>query len=265
MCDFLQIFVCYISGMSNFLFLKKNNEDLFSIISEAENLFRDEYFEQSVVQIRRFAENLCKDILQDKVSVEDTFDSMINKVKDNSFGNIRMKEFADDLYFLKKHGNVSAHSSFANKNDGEAGKTALECLERAYEISVFYHNVKYGYDKKIDKTVFSEELLMTGKMTGKTFSPKMLKERYSDELKKNREQTSKIKRTRSVKVQKTKTSSFKPPAPRINATLQNVFLFAAFFFLFAAMVLLFQFFLTKTYILNSAQSNVIFAPHQIKH
>ena len=85
--------------MSNFLFLKKNNENLFNIISDAEKLFRDEYFEQTVVQIRRFAENLCKDLLGDKVLPDDTFDSMISKIKDNSFQNIRMKELADDLYF----------------------------------------------------------------------------------------------------------------------------------------------------------------------
>lgn len=170
--------------MSNFLFLKKDNENLFKIISEAENLFRDEYFEQSVVQIRRFAENLCKDILQDKVLPDDTFDSMINKIKDNSFGNTRMKEFSDDLYFLKKHGNSSAHSSSASKN----GKIALECLERAYEIAVFYSNIKFGYNKKIDKTIFSEELLMTGKKS----APK-LKEKYTYELQKARTKPSSTK------------------------------------------------------------------------
>jgi len=182
--------------MSNFLFLKNNNENLFNIISEAENLFRDEYFEQSVVQIRRFAENLCRDLLQDKILPDDTFDSMINKIKDNSFENMRMKEFADDLYFLKKHGNASAHSSSAIKN----GKVALECLERAYEISILYSNVKYGYNKKLDKTVYSEELLMTGKKTGKKSSPKILKEKYSKELEKTRTSSSNIKAKKTPKV-----------------------------------------------------------------
>ena len=181
--------------MSNFLFLKKNNENLFKIISEAENLFRDEYFEQSVVQIRRFAENLCKDLLQEKVLPDDTFDSMISKIKDNSFGNTRMKEFADDLYFLKKHGNTSAHSSSASQN----GKIALECLERAYEISIFYSSIKYGYNKKLDKTVFSEELLMSGKITGKKSSPKLLKDKYSNELKKSRAQSPSAKNIKSKK------------------------------------------------------------------
>lgn len=185
--------------MSNFLFLKKNNEKLFNIISEAENLFRDEYFEQSVVQIRRFAENLCRDLLQDKVLPDDTFDSMINKIKDNAFQNTRMKEFAEDLYFLKKHGNISAHSPSASKN----GKLALECLERAYEISILYSNIKYGYNKKLDKTVFSEEVLMTGKKTGKKSSPKLLKEKYSNELKKSRAKSSSAKTTKQKKSQKT--------------------------------------------------------------
>jgi hypothetical protein len=190
--------------MSNFLFLKKNNENLFNIISEAENLFRDEYFEQSVVQIRRFAENLCKDLLQNKALPDDTFDSMISKIKDNSFGNMRMKELADDLYFLKKHGNASAHSSSATKNC-ERGKIALECLERAYEVAIFYSNVKSGYDKKLDKAVFSEELLMTGKKTGKKSSPKVLKEKYSNELKKTRvsaQKTSRVQLHSSQNLQK---------------------------------------------------------------
>lgn len=167
--------------MSNFVFLKKNNENLFNIISEAEKLFRDEYFEQSVVQTRRFAENICRDLLQDKVLADETFDSMINRIKDKSFGNMRMQEYAEDLYFLKKHGNNSAHSSVSIKD----GKIALECLERAYEIAIFYSNVKYGYNKKLDKSVFSEEVLMTGNAT----SSKLLKEKYSTELEKTRKYT----------------------------------------------------------------------------
>lgn len=178
--------------MSNFLFLKKNNPNLFNIISEAEKLFRDEYFEQAMIQTRRFAENLCKDLLQYKVLPDETFDSMINRIKDKSFGNTRMQEFSDDLYFLKKHGNNSAHSSVAVKN----GKEALECLERAYEIAIFYSNIKHGYNKKIDKTVFSEELLMTGAKTSTK-----LKEKYTQELKKARTKTSSPK-SKYKKVQK---------------------------------------------------------------
>ncbi len=113
---------------------------------------------------------------------DETFDSMINRIKDKSFGNVRMQEFSDDLYFLKRQGNNSAHSSVTVKN----GKIALECLERAYEIAIFYSNIKYGYNNKLDKEVFSEELLMTGKKTGKKSSPILLKEQYSNELKKSR-------------------------------------------------------------------------------
>ena len=193
--------------MSNFLFLKKNNENLFNIISEAEKLFRDEYFEQSVVQTRRFAENICRDLLQGKVLPDETFDSMINGLKDKSFGNMRMQEFTEDLYFLKKHGNNSAHSSVAIKD----GKTALECLERAYEIAIFYSNAKCGYNKKLDKTVFSEELLMTGKVS----SPKPLKEKYSAELKKTRAKSPSAKNTKSKKIQ-TKQKPERKQAPKNN-------------------------------------------------
>lgn len=185
--------------MSNFIFLKKNNENLFNIISEAEKLFRDEYFEQTMIQSRRFAENICKELLQDKVLPDETFDSMINRIKDKSFGNMRMQEFSDDLYFLKKHGNNSAHSLVAIKN----GKVALECLERAFEMAIFYSNVKYGYNKKLDKEVFSEELLMTGKKTGKKSSPIPLTEKYSNELKKSRVKSSGTKSSKSSKPKKT--------------------------------------------------------------
>lgn len=201
MFDFLHICVCYSLLMSNFLFLKKNNENLFNIISEAENLFRDEYFEQSIVQVRRFAENLCRDLLQEKALSDDTFDSMINKIKDNSFNNIRMKELAEDLYYLKKHGNNSAHSANASQN----GKLALECLERAYEITIFYSNIKYGYNKSLDKTVFSEELLMTGKKS----SSKVLKEKYTNELKRTRDKSRENKQNKKLKTKIESTSKNK--------------------------------------------------------
>ena len=41
--------------MSNFSFMEKIDADLFKIISEAEKLYRDEYFEQSIIQMRRFS------------------------------------------------------------------------------------------------------------------------------------------------------------------------------------------------------------------
>ena len=46
--------------MSNFVFLKNINKDLYTIATEAEKLFRDEYFEQCCVQTRRFGENISK-------------------------------------------------------------------------------------------------------------------------------------------------------------------------------------------------------------
>lgn len=201
--------------MSNFSFLKKNDTNLFNIISEAENLFRDEYFEQSMVQTRRYGENLCKELLKEKVLPDDTFDTMINKIKDNSFQNIRMKELYEDLYFLKKHSNSSAHSSSLNKKE-EAGKIALECLERAYEIAIFYSNIKYGYDKKLDKTVFSEELLMTGKKTAKKSSP-ILKEKYEKELEKNR--TKAIKTVTTKKVSKSVSNATSKSTPKTTQKL----------------------------------------------
>lgn len=217
--------------MSNFLFLKKNNEKLFNIISDAEKLFRDEYFEQSIVQTRRFAENLCKDILQEKVLPDDTFDSMISKIKDNSFGNTRMQEFSDDLYFLKKQGNTSAHSSSTQQD----GKIALECLERSYEIAIFYSNIKFGYNKKLDKTVFSEEVLMTGKSTAQKSKPKTLKEKYSNELDNARKNNIKTKHLQGNKIVK----KSKPKPKKASNVFKTIF----YFLIFIILILLGHFFL----------------------
>lgn len=238
--------------MSNFLFLKKNNEKLYNIIIEAECLFRDQYFEQCMVQIRRFAENLCRDLMENKVLPEDNFDTMIEKIKDNSFDNLRMQELAQDLYFIKKQGNTSAHSSNATKD----GELALDCLERAYEIGIFYHNTKFGYDKKLDKTVFSEELLMTGKKTSK----KELKAIYADELKATREKasnrTKNFKKTKQLKA--TKTQEYEGKEENILAVLLGVGIVTLIIFGILASIII-----KKTNFLNVKHPKSPLAPHQI--
>lgn len=236
--------------MSNFLFLKKNNEKLFNIIIEAECLFRDQYFEQVMVQIRRFAENLCRDLMENKVLPEDNFDTIIEKIKDNSFDNIRMQELAQDLYFIKKQGNTSAHSSNATKD----GELALDCLERAYEIAIFYHNTKFGYDKKLDKTVFSEELLMTGKKTSK----KELKAIYAEELKNTRERAKSLPKThkKSQKTYKKETSEHKEE--NILAVLLGVAVVTLIIFGFLAATVA-----KNIHFLNVKHPNTPLAPHQI--
>lgn len=235
--------------MSNFLFLKKHNEKLYNIIIEAECLFRDQYFEQSMVQIRRFAENLCRDLMQDKVLPEDNFDTMIEKIKDNSFDNIRMQELAQDLYFIKKQGNTSAHSSNATKD----GELALDCLERAYEIAIFYSNTKFGYDKKLDKTVFSEELLMTDKKTSK----KELKEIYANELKNTREKAKSL--SRHKKPQKTvKKQEYESKEENILGILLGVAV--ATLIIFGCLA---YFAFKNTHLLNTKHSKAPLSPHQI--
>ena len=94
---------------TNFDFLKSTDKNLFDIISEAEKLYRDEYFEQCMTQTRRFGENICKDVLGSRRTTEETFDDMLATLKDKSKGNPQEKEFLDDLYFLKRSGNKSVH------------------------------------------------------------------------------------------------------------------------------------------------------------
>lgn len=48
---------------SNFDFLKEIDSELFEIIEDAQKLFLSEYFNQSVVQVRIYAEKMAKKII----------------------------------------------------------------------------------------------------------------------------------------------------------------------------------------------------------
>ena len=61
--------------MSNFSFLKSLDKNLYEIISDAEKLYRDEYFEQCIGQTRRFAENVCKQVLGSARTTEKTLEN----------------------------------------------------------------------------------------------------------------------------------------------------------------------------------------------
>ena len=70
---------------ANFEFLKKVDKDLFGIINDAEKLYRDEYFEQCMTQTRRFGENVCKNVLGDKRTTEETFDEILATLNTSNF------------------------------------------------------------------------------------------------------------------------------------------------------------------------------------
>lgn len=157
--------------MTNFDFLKSIDKNLFEIAKEAEKLYADEYFEQCMTQTRRLGENICRAVLKDAVQSTDTFDDMIELLKDKASGSIREKEFIEDLYFLKRAGNVSTHSASVKKD----GLKALECLQRAFEACINYAIAKKGPDSKIAALCYDEELLVTGKRGS---ANKNLKQRY---------------------------------------------------------------------------------------
>jgi hypothetical protein len=178
---------------TNFDFLKKSDKNLYEIISDAEKLYRDEYFEQCMSQTRRFAENICKKVLGDKRTTEETFDQMLATLKDNVQGSVQEKEFIDDLYFLKKCGNLSVHSSTVKKD----GINALECLQRAFEVAINYSVFHQKEDKKILDLHFDIELLATGKRD------KTLAQKYSKAKAKSSAKTTKTAKTTNKKTTKT--------------------------------------------------------------
>lgn len=165
--------------MSNFEFLKQINKDLFKIAAEAEELFRDEYFEQSITQTRRLGENLCRLIMGSNASADDTFDNMLATLKDTPHPSEIEKEFIDDLYFIKKAGNASVHS-LQVKKDADIAKDALECLERSFEACLNFAVYKCNASDDLLNLVFDEEMLMTGKKSKSA----TLQERYTAERKK---------------------------------------------------------------------------------
>ena len=157
---------------SNFDFLKNIDNNLFNIIKDAENLYRDEYFEQCMTQTRRFGEIVCKNVLGEKRTTELTFDAMLATLKDYSKEEYE-KEFINDLYMLKKCGNDSTHSSSVEKD----GMKALECLKSAFEIGINY----CVYFKKSSQTLLNQEFsidtLITGKKTKTNLKIKYIEEK----------------------------------------------------------------------------------------
>ncbi len=185
---------------TNFDFLKSTDKNLFDIITEAERLYRDEYFEQCMAQTRRFGENICKDVLGERRTTEETFDDMLATLKDKSKGNPQEKEFLDDLYFLKRNGNKSVHSSTVKKD----AMTALECLQRAFEVAISFSAFKNGASEKLLSLQYDTELLVTGKKN------KSLSERYSQAKKRMQKSELKTKTLdKPLKVTKTTTTTKK--------------------------------------------------------
>lgn len=194
---------------TNFDFLKKVDKNLFEIVAEAEKLYRDEYFEQSMVQTRRFGEHVCKKVLGKNRTTEETFDEMLATLNDCSFGNVEEKEFINDLYFLKKHGNSAVHSGSVKKD----GMEALECLKRAFEVAISYCIYNRKANPKIMRLSYDTELLVTGEKTKKLSDrykeakEKAVKSSDFDEPKLKKSSATKSKSTKITKKKTTKKQS----------------------------------------------------------
>ncbi len=171
---------------TNFDYLKNIDKNLFEIVLEAERLYRGEFFEQCMGQTRRFGEHLCRNVLGSKRTNEVTFDEMLSTLKDKPNPNELEKEFIDDLYFLKKQGNISVHSGEVQKD----ATTALECLQRAFEAGLNYSVFHQKANTDILKLRYDTELLITGSSSKKSLSDKYL-EAKEQAQKKPKEKTAK--------------------------------------------------------------------------
>ena len=175
---------------TNFDFLKRVDKNLYDIINDAEKLYRDEYFEQCMTQTRRFGEIVCKNVLGSRRTTEASFDAMLSTLKDCTLGSSEeAKEFVEDLYFLKKHGNDATHSVKVKQD----GMEALECLKRAFEVALNYSVYSLNEDRKILKLRYDVELLVTGKKSRKSLSEKYTNEKSKTAVKKTTSKTTKPK------------------------------------------------------------------------
>ncbi|MBR1618468.1 hypothetical protein IJ674_01075 [bacterium] len=185
---------------TNFDYLKNIDKNLFEIVLEAERLYRGEFFEQCMGQTRRFGEHLCRSVLGSKRTNEVTFDEMLSTLKDTPNQSEQEKEFIDDLYFLKKQGNLSVHSGTVGKD----ATTALECLQRAFEAGLNYSVFHEKASSDILKLRYDTELLITGNPSKKSLSDKYLEAQ---------EQAAKISKKKPVK----KSQKPKPQVTSMNS------------------------------------------------
>ena len=185
---------------TNFDYLKTVDKNLYEIIIDAERLYRGEFFEQCMGQTRRFGEHLCRKVLGSNRTNEVTFDEMLATLKDKSNHSEQEKEFIDDLYFLKKQGNLSVHSESVTKN----ATTALECLQRAFEAGINYSVFYQKEDSEILKLRYDTELLITGNQSKKSLSEKYIEAK-----------------DKATKSSKKKASAKKPQKPKPQVTSMN--------------------------------------------
>ncbi len=216
--------------MSNFDFLQSIDKNLYEIASEAEKLYRDEYFEQSIGQLRRFGENVCKNVLGNKRNGENTFDEMLATLKDKPNKTEEEKEFLDDLYFLKREGNASVHGSEVKKD----GIVALECLQRAFEVAINYSVYHKKADRKFLNLHYDTEELITGKKTPKSLAEKYQTAKVKTQSSKNKSKSQIKKQTHSMP---TKTCAYskgiKFPIKLLAITVGISLLFVLLIFLLA--------------------------------
>ena len=152
-------------------------------------------------QTRRFGEHLCRKVLGSNRTNEVTFDEMLATLKDKSNHSEQEKEFIDDLYFLKKQGNLSVHSESVTKN----ATTALECLQRAFEAGINYSVFYQKEDSGILKLRYDTELLITGNQSKKSLSEKYLEAK--DKATKSSKKKTTAKKTQKPKPQVTSMNS----------------------------------------------------------
>lgn len=140
---------------SNFEFLKKDvdSAEFFERAHTAEELYAEGHFSEELITIRTIAENVVKEIMDQKylvVNDRDTFNDNLKRLRDGRY--IR-EDIIEYLYAIKKSGNVSAHSiASAGKAEG------LDNLKRIFLVLTYYYNDVLEIRPKADFMHFIEPI-----------------------------------------------------------------------------------------------------------
>ena len=126
---------------------------------------------------------------------------MLATLKDKVSTVIQEKEFVDDLYFLKREGNNSIHASTVKKD----GIVALECLQRAFEVSINYAVFYAKAQNNLLKLRYDTELLVTGEKSKKTLTKKYKEAKNSSS--KTKQAKKAVKQSHTMKPSKPKNHS----------------------------------------------------------
>lgn len=127
------------SFRSNFLFLEKNEPQLFRLGALSERYFAEDP-NTSLIKLRQFAE-LCASLSATRLGLDVTADETLATLLRRLKNEARLsREVADLFHLLREHGNDAVHLL------GDSHNRALSALKVARQLAIWFHRTFYNYN-----------------------------------------------------------------------------------------------------------------------